>query len=64
MGEFGGDCIQKRWPDVALDLDGAAEQQRPHGTPGEAGHERPRYNLLSMNSNLSNLSNFLIKQYL
>jgi hypothetical protein len=49
---------------VALDLDGAAEQQRAHGTPGEAGHERPRYNLLSMNSNLSNLSNFLIKQYL
>jgi hypothetical protein len=54
--EFGEDCIQKRWSDVALDLDGAVEQQGAHGAPGEAGHERPRYNLLSMISNVSNPS--------
>jgi hypothetical protein len=41
---------------VTLDLDGAAEQQGAHGAPGEAGHGRPRYNLLSPIPNLSNPS--------
>jgi hypothetical protein len=41
---------------VALDLDGA------HGAPGEAGHERPRYNLLSLISNLSNPSAYKLPE--
>jgi hypothetical protein len=60
--EFGGDCIQKRWPDVALDLDGAVEQQEAHGAPGEAGHGRPRYNLLSLIPNLSNPSAYKLPE--
>jgi hypothetical protein len=35
-GEFGSDCIQRRWPDVALDLDGVAEQQGAHDASWEA----------------------------
>jgi hypothetical protein len=41
---------------VALDLDGA------HGAAGEAGHERPRYNLLSLISNLSNPSAYKLPE--
>jgi hypothetical protein len=41
---------------VALDLDGA------HGAPGEAGRERPRYNLLSLISNLSNSSAYKLPE--
>jgi hypothetical protein len=34
--EFGEGCIQRKWPVVALDLDGAAELQGAHGALGEA----------------------------
>jgi hypothetical protein len=32
--ECGEGCIQTKWPDVALDLDGAAEQGDAHDAPG------------------------------
>jgi hypothetical protein len=43
--EFSEDCIQRRWSDVVLDLDGAAEQQAAHDAPGRHRHERPRYKI-------------------
>jgi hypothetical protein len=47
---------------VALDLDGTAEQQGAHGAPGDAGHGRPRYNLVSLIPNLYNPSAYKLPE--
>jgi hypothetical protein len=36
---FGEDCIQTKWPDVALDLNGATEQEGAHDAPGRQARE-------------------------
>jgi hypothetical protein len=37
--ELSVDCIQRKWPDVVLDLDGAAEQRAAHDAPGRQARE-------------------------
>jgi hypothetical protein len=46
--ECGEGCIQTKWPDVVLDLDGAAEQGDAHGAPGRQAREAKVQSNLSL----------------